>query len=178
MVCKTINSGFESRPVLQNSDYEPSNNQLHQERGAHRWICTDVHDPRRVLARYGVDRIGSDWDLGRDRALVGTWKNERRKTAYHRQRRQETNLWLASFRKECVQCGEDDPVVLDFHHRDPTQKRFQLTGSLCYSRSRESLLKEIAKCDVLCANCHRKEEHRIRVQNSLRSRAEVSLSVS
>jgi hypothetical protein len=93
---------------------------------------------------------------------MGTWKDKKRKSIYHRERRLSVVKWLSSLRVQCAKCGETDPIVLDFHHRDPSQKKFQLIGSLCYSRSRETILKEVAKCDVLCANCHRREEYRMR----------------
>jgi hypothetical protein len=60
----------------------------------------------------------------------------------------------------CVECGEDDPRCLDLHHRDPSEKHPRLKG---VARIRmnglgyEELLAELSKCDVLCANCHRKE---------------------
>lgn len=90
-----------------------------------------------------------------------TWKGKN-KSIYHRKRRLATVVWLTSFRNKCLYCGESDSVVLDFHHRDSKEKSFNLIGSLCYSRSRKSILKEISKCDILCSNCHRKEEHRLR----------------
>ena len=92
---------------------------------------------------------------------MSTWKGIK-KSEYHRKRRLEVVDWLASLREKCLHCGENDPVVLDFHHRDAKQKRFQLIGSLCYSHSRKVILEEVSKCDVLCANCHRREEFRLR----------------
>jgi hypothetical protein len=54
-----------------------------------------------------------------------------------------------------MDCGESDPVCLDFHHRDPSIKSFEIArGVKC--RSLEAVQAEIAKCDVVCANCHRK----------------------
>lgn len=90
---------------------------------------------------------------------MATWMGEK-KSQYHRNRRLKVVAWLLSLRDKCARCGEADPIVLDFHHRDPALKSFALTGSLCYSRSRGAILNEIAKCDVLCANCHRREHHK------------------
>lgn len=92
---------------------------------------------------------------------MATWRGAN-KAPYHRARRLETVAWLATLRDKCKHCSETDPVVLDFHHRIASEKRFQLIGSHCYSRSRQAILDEVAKCDVLCSNCHRKEEHRLR----------------
>ena len=53
----------------------------------------------------------------------------------------------------CVDCGETDPVVLEFDHlRD---KEFDIAQALPY-RNWESILIEMKKCQVVCANCHRR----------------------
>ena len=53
----------------------------------------------------------------------------------------------------CAKCGDTRTYVLDYHHRDSTEKEFTIgkmkKGSL------ELIQKEIDKCIVLCANCHR-----------------------
>lgn len=55
----------------------------------------------------------------------------------------------------CVDCGEFDIVVLDFDHRDGKSANVsRLTHSEC---SLARLDDEIAKCDVRCANCHRRK---------------------
>jgi len=55
----------------------------------------------------------------------------------------------------CVRCGESDLACLDFHHRDNgTTKDADIATMRRFGTKR--LLAEIAKCDVLCANCHRK----------------------
>jgi len=59
----------------------------------------------------------------------------------------------------CVGCGETDPVVLEFDHVRGEKK---WNVAMCYGRSMESLVEEIAKCEIRCANCHRRRtaEHR------------------
>lgn len=56
----------------------------------------------------------------------------------------------------CVDCGESDPRCLDFDHIDPTTKTDSI-GVLVRKCSYESVLIEIAKCEVRCSNCHRKK---------------------
>jgi hypothetical protein len=57
----------------------------------------------------------------------------------------------------CADCGEDDPTVLEFDHlRD---KRFELAKGI-RDRNWQDVLDEIAKCDVVCANCHRRRTAR------------------
>jgi len=56
--------------------------------------------------------------------------------------------------KPCVDCGHTfPPECLDFDHRDSTQKSF--TISKLNKISFANLLQEIAKCDLICSNCHR-----------------------
>lgn len=57
--------------------------------------------------------------------------------------------------KRCMDCGESDPVCLDFHHRNPDEKEFNI-GHRGRYLPRAKVLAEIAKCDVVCVNCHRK----------------------
>ncbi|MGN6663354.1 MAG: hypothetical protein ACTHK6_03965 [Solirubrobacterales bacterium] len=53
----------------------------------------------------------------------------------------------------CIDCGETDPVLLEFDHlRD---KKFTIATGI-RNRNRNDVLDEIAKCDVVCANCHRR----------------------
>jgi hypothetical protein len=54
----------------------------------------------------------------------------------------------------CGSCGLDDWRCLDFHHRDPSTKLFNV-GSISTRYSKKAILDEMEKCDVLCANCHR-----------------------
>ncbi len=56
---------------------------------------------------------------------------------------------------KCELCGEDNPIVLDFHHLDPSEKDFTLSDAVRLSKSKKKILNEISKCMVLCANCHR-----------------------
>lgn len=56
----------------------------------------------------------------------------------------------------CKICGEDDPVTFDFHHRDPSKKAFNICDAVKRCVQKKALLAELAKCIILCANCHRK----------------------
>lgn len=54
----------------------------------------------------------------------------------------------------CVDCGEGDPVVLDFDHmRDKVEN---ISKMVSYQRPFKLIEAEIEKCQVRCANCHRR----------------------
>src|ERR1700690_2455576 len=55
----------------------------------------------------------------------------------------------------CVDCGEPDPVVLDFDHVRG-EKAWPINSIIVSWMSLNTLTQEISKCDVRCANCHRR----------------------
>ncbi len=57
----------------------------------------------------------------------------------------------------CYICGEEDPIVKEFHHINPEEKLFNV-GNSWTNRGMETIQAEIAKCVVLCANCHKRVE--------------------
>lgn len=67
--------------------------------------------------------------------------------------------WIWEHKRECgcTLCDEDDAKCLDYHHMNPKKKKFSI-GSVSSSVPTTAIQIEIAKCIVLCANCHRKIE--------------------
>ena len=55
-----------------------------------------------------------------------------------------------------MDCGlhPEYPQVLEFDHRPEEDKRFHISDRMA-SGTMEDLIAEIAKCDIVCANCHR-----------------------
>jgi len=89
--------------------------------------------------------------------------NRQRYVDQARQRKQAQALartgYLLAFlaHHPCCVCGESDALVLEFDHlRD---KRFDIGAALSY-RNWQSILDEIDKCEVECANCHRRRTAR------------------
>jgi 5-methylcytosine-specific restriction endonuclease McrA len=74
-----------------------------------------------------------------------------------RRRRVKATL-VAEAGGECVVCGYDRHLgALQFHHVDPSEKQFALAAvgtALSLARARA----EVAKCVLLCANCHAEVE--------------------
>lgn len=73
-----------------------------------------------------------------------------------RKRRQETRQKIVEIKAAsgCMRCGMKHPACLQFHHRNPEEKVFGINRFITKIRSFEKILAEIAKCDILCANCH------------------------
>jgi 5-methylcytosine-specific restriction endonuclease McrA len=72
--------------------------------------------------------------------------------------RQDRNVdllreWKKS--QQCLVCGEKDDVCFDLHHLDPLEKEGAVSD-LVRQYGPDRLMKEVEKCVVLCANCHRK----------------------
>jgi len=64
----------------------------------------------------------------------------------------------------CAKCGYNKcPDVLEFHHLDESTKDFDW-GKLRL-RSKETILTELDKCTMLCANCHRETHYELNRKN-------------
>lgn len=74
----------------------------------------------------------------------------------HKERRQ---LLVDLHNNYCLDCGIRFPsYVYEFHHRDPKEKEFSLGGK-DLNRKWEKVMIEASKCDMLCANCHKKRHY-------------------
>lgn len=85
------------------------------------------------------------------------WKRTQKKRGLWKKRTEELKS-----NTPCLDCGLQYPhYVMDFDHRPDAEKRFNIShaGSIT---STQALEEEIAKCDVVCANCHR---HRTFMRN-------------
>lgn len=111
-----------------------------------------LKDPeaRRAYHREYMRRRHAEDPEARARQLARVRRNDARYEA-------EKRAWIAAYRAEhpCVDCGEADPEVLDFDHVRGTKTaniaEFTRGG---YSLAR--LIAEVEKCEVRCANCHRR----------------------
>ena len=62
--------------------------------------------------------------------------------------------------KPCMDCGMKYPTyVMEFDHRDASTKSFSVGRADDQTSSIRRLLLEIAKCDLVCANCHRERTY-------------------
>jgi hypothetical protein len=97
---------------------------------------------------------------------IRTWQRHRARPAQHngtsryldrkrRYWREQAALLDARRDVACADCGgRFPPCAMDFDHRDPTTKRSAVTQMIGRAGT-QRLLDEVAKCDIVCANCHR-----------------------
>ena len=80
----------------------------------------------------------------------------RAKEHTHRTRIRNQRLVVGYLSKNpCVDCGEADPIVLEFDH--VRGKKHGAISNLIYNVSPRRVLAEMKKCEVRCANCHRRK---------------------
>lgn len=88
-------------------------------------------------------------------------KNKDKLQANNKAYKLKIRKWFKAYKKtlKCLKCGETHWACLEFHHVKNNKSRAVSTmASAGYSK--DKIMKEINKCQVLCANCHRKVHHK------------------
>ena len=128
-------------------------------------VCRET----KPLAAFTVRTKNKDGHTSRCRACVNAANKRRyaqrpeharaRLRFFNKKLKDDKAALVFNYLKEhpCVDCGEPDPVVLEFDHRDTRVKRLAIAKMIENRYSWDSILDEIAKCDVRCANCHRRK---------------------
>lgn len=109
--------------------------------------------------------LGKRWGTCKDcqRKQRHNWyeknKEAHKKTTLNRKKQavQEARsfVWDYLASHPCVDCGESDPVVLEFDHVKG-EKVKNITDMASAGYSPDAIAREISKCVVRCANCHRR----------------------
>jgi len=96
------------------------------------------------------------------RSVVESQRNHReaflRRLRRHNERkRNETRRYIFEYLKShpCTDCGESDVIVLDFDHQ--RDKKHAISQLITSNKSWDYISLEIEKCEVRCANCHRRK---------------------
>jgi len=109
---------------------------------------------KKCMSEYAYKRYRKD----------GAWKaqlQQRNRESREVSRQYVTELLV---RSKCADCGEADPVVLDFHHVSGVKvKEVSIIKNCSYSLERVKA--EIAKCIIVCANCHRRRHAKERAES-------------
>ena len=99
-------------------------------------------------------------DIEKVRAASRKWyyNNKQQAISNTRRRIKDLKFWWQDYKSDltCSKCPENHPACIEFHHRS-NNKEMSLSNAIKNGWSKDKILEEVAKCDVLCANCHRKE---------------------
>jgi len=84
------------------------------------------------------------------------YENKEKEKNRAKDRKKYLVQWLQEYKEglSCP-CGEDRVPALDFHHRDGEEKTMRISKMPRSGYSKDVILEEINKCDVICSNCHR-----------------------
>lgn len=78
------------------------------------------------------------------------------------QREKYEEVYFYLLEHGCEECGESNPLKLEFDHIDPTTKKYSISDICSRQYSMETVFNEITKCRVLCSNCHKVKTHKER----------------
>lgn len=125
--------------------------------------CCTCHQVRPVTD-FNLRRTASDGLQARCRDCSRQWyvanrdahraKVRKRSAAIKREYKRRIGEYLLTH--PCVDCGEADVRVLDFDHLDAADKRTDVAKMVNAGGRWSDIELEIAKCEVRCANCHRR----------------------
>ena len=89
------------------------------------------------------------------------YKNNKDSEKKHvKNRKTEIRKWINHYKKTltCSLCQENHPATIDFHHIKG--KDFEIGYMVSNGYSINRIKSELEKCQILCANCHRKEHYK------------------
>ena len=111
------------------------------------------------------------------KSLNETWKKHRNEITNIGIKKRRAILYaivLAHKNAPCTDCKiQYPPCVMDFDHIDPTNKKFEIAHAP-HLKNEKILLEEIAKCELVCSNCHRLRTD-IRRQNAKGRKEKLNL---
>ena len=129
--------------------------------------CT-ICKHRKIITDFNIKRTSSDGrqpacrecNKKRSNAYYAANREKHKKNVkvYKKKYKEELHRWLINYFLEhpCIDCGESDIRCLEFDHVRGKKSRDVsiLLRNIC---GLSTIQKEIKKCDVRCANCHRKK---------------------
>ncbi len=130
MICRECKSGFFSKRITQvfcSAECRFKN-----------WVVLNRSRLNETVRRYRARRYKKD----------GNWRDEGPKA-------KELKAWMIELKsKPCSDCKNSFPVCcMDFDHRE--NKKHNVGSMFAHHYSRELIELEVAKCDLVCSNCHR-----------------------
>jgi hypothetical protein len=118
-------------------------------------LCANCHRAKHV----SPPEVAVDIDLRKDpvRLVAEEPNGETFEVTTPKKRRS----WVNSYKEArgCAKCGNDDGATLDLHHVDDDTKALTVSRLVSEGYGTERVYRELKKCEVLYANCHRKHHH-------------------
>lgn len=113
------------------------------------WIIPvkDKEARQRYHNKYRRERYAQD----------AAYRQKQKDCARERKQRLRAIVQQIKVESTCKECGENHVACLDFHHRSPKKKKYTIENMVAGKYALSRIMLEIQKCDVLCANCHRKK---------------------
>lgn len=110
------------------------------------------HNGRRF---YGTD--ATPWAREKRWRVKNPAKMRDNKREFYRCRKLKAMALLGNSCRKCgLQYNGFNAPTFEFHHRDPSEKDDGITRMLI-NKAWDATLAELAKCDLLCDNCHNME---------------------
>lgn len=115
---------------------------------------------RKCVSDYRKDKYNERKAQGLE-PKTAKWQRDNRDklNAIRTAKRVEIRDFIRSLKvdKPCADCGGVfPPTCMDFDHLDPQLKEFDICQDAYRDLySEEKILEEVAKCEIVCANCHR-----------------------
>lgn len=95
-----------------------------------------------------------------NRKSMARWyeRNKDLQIQRNRDRKDRIRQWIQDYKAQhgCAHCGERHPACLDLHHKEPSEKEYNVGSVFAIGWKIERIQSELDKCIILCANCHRK----------------------
>jgi hypothetical protein len=121
------------------------------------WLYDPDH-PERLEKKRQRDRDNYQKNKEKRLAYVKGWYEENKESVAERMkgyREEITEMVRVAKAQPCADCGGSFPqCVMEFHHLDPSQK----SGEVSNRSTPNAAQREMDKCVVVCANCHRIRE--------------------
>lgn len=115
-----------------------------------------IKENNKIYNKNNADSI-KKWNLEHRENRLATFKKHYQKHKFDRQENKVKAIIYSG--SKCVKCGLEynstNGSIFDFHHTDPSIKDTEVSKLLIHRSFNDKIKKELDKCILVCANCHR-----------------------
>lgn len=134
-----------------------------------RGICKELNKSysavRHWLKKYGLKTnhkpFNTKYYTEEEKELIRVKRNKKTTTCNRKRAKERKQQIIETmFNGKCMACGYNHCFqALEFHHKNPDEKSFELNIAKLGQLSMETINDEVSKCVLLCANCHREAHY-------------------